>query len=252
MDPDLTQVDRANLSSNAAKFLLDGRFPPLPSILSLDWIPPSQTSPVTQATNPGRIRIWANADSHDWQEMMVAIPGGEGAAAGQVMSYWDGRGPATYVMTLRNYWVLSPGSYTRLSPGTALDKTFTTTSGISQDDASSMAASLNVGLEGLGATITAEFSYSVTTSSPTEDNTPCTVQGPADGFTRVWMLWQLIDEVSAIDFSTGAVMANPVRHADVNWSDHDPSGAFVNYLNVQQIFPSEILVPLTGDFPTSS
>ena len=80
MDSNISHVDQANLSPLAAARLLASDFPPLPIIPSLNWSPPAQTPPVVQSSTPDRIRIWANADSHDWTEMMIDTPGGDGAA----------------------------------------------------------------------------------------------------------------------------------------------------------------------------
>lgn len=251
MTPNLTDVDHPNLSDGAAKFLLGGNFPPFPDIPGLNWLPPSQTPPVVRGTNPGRIKIFCDADSHDWTEYMNDIPGGDNAAAGQVQSYWDGQPPANYVATLRSYWALVPGSYTQVTPTNTFQKSYTATYGISQTDAQSIAASLGVEVEGLSASITAEFSQSVTTSSETSETTTYTVPGPAEGLTTVWMLWQLVDELCMIDPATGTIMANRNRRANVNWSDHNASGAYTWYNDFDQHFPSSTLIPLTKNFPSA-
>jgi hypothetical protein len=229
---------------------LGGQFPPLPVIASPQWQPPNQSDRVVDGTSPHRLRIWANADSHDWQEMMNDVPGGEAAAAGQVMSYWDGAGEANYTLTLRSYWVLVPGSYTQVGHGNSYNKSYTTTYGISETDAQSISASLSVGVEGIGATIQAEFSHSVTTSSETSESTSYQVDGPDEGQVKVWMLWQLVDELCALG-PDGQIVANAVRRADVNWSEHNPSGAYVNYLDINQHFPSPTMVPVSAVFPAA-
>lgn len=252
MPPYLNHVDRSSLSDATAKFLLEGNFPPLPDIPGLNWEPPNQTPPVVQKTSPTRVKIRADCDIHDWQEDMNDMPGGDGAAAGQVMSYWDGNPQANYVATLRSYWALVPNTYTQVTPGNTYTKSYTTTYGISETDAQSLSATLGVEVKGISASLTAEFSHSVTTSTESSETTQYTVGGPAEGQTRVWMLWQLVDEFCLIDPNTNDVIANTTRRADVNWSQHHPTGAYVYYVDPDQHFPSATLVPITKDFPTPS
>lgn len=251
MTPDLTSVDRSNLSDSAARLLLSGSFPPFPDITGLNWEPPSQTPPVVRSTNPGRIKIFCDADNEDWTEYMNDIPGGQLAAAGQVQGYWDKLPAANYVVTLRSYWALVPGSYTQVAPGNTFQKSYTATYGISQTDTASIAATLGVEVDGLSAAITAEFSQSVTTSSETSETTQYTVPGPAEGLMTVWMLFQLCDEICMIDPATGTVVANQNRRAWVNWSSHNASGAYTWYDDLDQHFPSATLVPLTRNFPST-
>ena len=239
-------IDRANVSPAAAKRFDAGSFPPLPVIENLQWMPPNQSPPVVQSTTDEHLMIYANADHHNWQQSVPDVPK---ANVGPLLKYWDGYSEAVYTLTMRSYWMLVPGTYTRVTPGGGFHKQYSTTYGIATTDSQTISAELGVGVDGLSAKITAEFSHSVTTSSQTQETTTYDVGPPADGFTRVWMLWQLIDEIAALD-SNGAVIANPTKRGDVNWAEHAPSGAYLYYQNLDQLFPSTFLVPVQQDFPS--
>lgn len=243
-------IDYANLSPATAQLLRGGQFPPWPIIQGLMWQPPSQTAPSGVGTIPGRLNIYANADSHDWQEYVPDVPNPNGGG-GTLLDYWANTPPqANYVLTTRSYWALVPNSYTLVYPSGNFQKEYSTTVGISTTDAQSICAELGVDVEGLSAKLTAEFSHSVTTSSSQTETTTYNVGAPAEGMIRVWMLWQLVDELIALDPNTGNVVANPTRHGDVNWSQHNPSGAYLNYTNLDQHFPEPFVIPIQKDFPS--
>jgi hypothetical protein len=243
-------IDYANLSPATAQLLGDGQLPPLPIIQGPMWLPPSQTAPSGDGTLPGRLKIYANADSHDWQEYVPDVPSPTGG--GTLMNYWDGGPPANYVLVMRSYWSLVSNTYTQIYPGGSFTKEYSTTVGISTTDAQTISAEMGFEAEGLGAKLSAEFSHSVTTSSSQTETTTYNVGAPADGLIRVWMLWQLVDEIVALDPNTGNVVANPTRTGDVNWSQHAPSGAYLQYTNLDQLFPESFLVPVQKDFPNST
>jgi len=244
------EIDFANTTDAAKSALSSGTFPPLPVIDSSDWRPPQQTAPVKQGTMPDRLKIFANSDKHEWTEYMLDTPH-PNADAIAVMNYWDGQGAAQYTLTGRSYWVLVPGTYTQVTPGGGFQKEYTSTVGIATTDSQTLSSELGVDGSGLSAKVSVAFTHSVTTSSASSVTTTYSVGAPAAGFTRVWMLWQLCDELSALD-GNGTLIANPTRHADVNWSEHAAGGgAFVNYANVQQIFQSDFFVPIQRDFPNS-
>ncbi len=236
-----------NDTTNAAA----GSLPPLPIIQSVLWLPPNQTTPIVQGTTTDRLMVLANADSHNWQEYVPDVPNTPSPTGGGILQdYWDGLPAAAYTLTLRSYWMLIPSTYTQVTPGGGFEKEYTTTFGIQTTDSQTISAELGVGVDGLSAKITAAFEHSVTTSTQTQESTKYTVGSPENGFTRVWMLWQLVDELVALD-GNGNVVSNPTRHGDVNWSQHAPSGAFLNYQNLHQHFPSTIIAPTQQDFPNT-
>jgi hypothetical protein len=188
--------------------------------------------------------MFADADSHDWQQWVPDVPS---PPDGPLLNFWDGAPPAAYALTMRSYWVLVPQTYTQVARGGKFEKQYTTSSGIATTDSQTLSAELGVDIDGLGAKISAEFSHSVTTSEQQQQTTTYDVTNDTGGATRVWMLWQLIDEVIALD-SNGNLISNPTRHGDVNWAEHAPSGAYLYYKNLHQLFPSTILVPTQKDF----
>ena len=226
--------------------------PPMADIESIIWRPSEQTSPVFQSASPDRLMLYADANSHtgdDWQGYVPDIPNTANPTGGSVLlNYWSGT-YADYTLTLRSYWKLIPDSFTHVGPGTVYERVYTTTSGISNTDSNTLSAELGVGVEGLSAKLSASFSQEVTTSSETTQSTTYTVNGPTDGSTRVWMLWQLVDEVVALDNTTKNILLNtPNRQGDVNWQHHDSSGAWLSYKNVHQLFPTNFIVPAQKDF----
>lgn len=246
-----SQIDHANINDVTRMAIAESKLPPMPHIQSLDWRPPQQTVPV--ATPGGdlslRLKIFADSDIHEWQEWMIDTEHPD-ASQTSVMSYWDGKGCAKYTATPRSYWVAVPNSYTNITPGGTYTKEYATSVGIETTDSTTLAAELGIDIKGLSAKLTATFQHSVTTSETRSETTSYSVGGPLEGFTRVWMLWQLFDELAALD-ENGQVISNPQRHADVNWSQHAAGGgAFVQYRTVRQIFPTDILAPIQADFPT--
>ena len=151
-------IDYANLSPATAQLLRDGQAPPLPIIQGLMWLPPSQTAPSVEGTIPGRLMIYANADSHDWQEYVPDLPNPNGQG-GNLIDYWPGYAPANYVLTMRSYWALVPNTYTHVNPGGSFQKDFSTTAGISKTDAETISAELGVGVDGLSAKLSVELSH---------------------------------------------------------------------------------------------
>jgi len=222
--------------------------PPLPEIGSLLWVPPNQTVPIVRGTISDRLRLYANADSHDWQEWVPDIPNPN--YGGPLLNYWDGQPPAAYTLTIRSYWQLVPKSYAQVAPRGGFTQQFASTVGISETDSQTISAELGVDVKGLSAKVSYSSTHSVTTSSQTEETTTHSSGDPLDGFTRVWMLWQLVDEIIALD-AIGNVVSNPTRRGDVNWSEHNPSGAYLDYPNLHQHFPSDIIRSLWKDLPIS-
>ena len=225
--------------------------PAMPDIESIMWRPSEQTSPVFQSESTDRLMLYADADSHtgdDWKGYVPDIPNAANPTGGSVLlAYWDGT-YAEYTLTLRSYWRLIPDSFTHVGPGTIYERVYTTTSGISTADSNTLSAELGVGVEGLSAKISASFSQEVTTSSETTQSTTYTVNGPTNGSTRVWMLWQLVDEIIALDKTTKNMLVNTNRHGYVNWQHHAPSGAWLSYQNVRQLFPTNFIIPAQKDF----
>ncbi|MFB9244504.1 hypothetical protein [Massilia antarctica] len=221
--------------------------PPRPVILSQDWRPPKESEFYTQGTIKDRLKIFADADSHDWTDYLLDTPDPTGNHL-SVMAYWDGKPEAQYTLTGQSYWILVPQSYTQVLPGNEYKNSYMSSIGVSDAQSSTFSAELGVDIKGLSAKISAAFTHTVTVDSLKTISQEYTVKAPTEGNVRVWMLWQLCDQIIALD-GNGKLIINETRRADVNWSQHRPSGAFVNYKNLQQIYPSDIFVPVQQDFP---
>lgn len=219
---------------------MNGNLPDMPIIGDTHWRPQNQTTPVVQGTTQDRLKLYANANTHSYTQWVPDQVGGT------LLNFYDGLGSAEYTLTFRSFWRLVPGSYTQVKPNGHYTKEYTSTYGLETTDATSLSAELGVDIEGLSAKLTAEFSRSITTSSTQQQTTTYQIESPADS-TVVWMLWQLIDEVIALD-SKGNLIANPIRQGDVNWDEHEPSGAYLNYANLHQLFPSDIIIPNQKSF----
>src|SRR5262249_11933010 len=136
---------------------------------------------------------------------------------------------------------------------------YTKTYGISTTDSESISAELGVEGGGLSAKVTAEFSHSVTTSQETSETKTISVASPAAGMIRVWLAWQLVDEIVALDGSGNIIpfgdKGSSNRKAEILWVNvplvRYDSGAWVYYKSVQQIFPSSNVIYAQKDFPAA-
>jgi hypothetical protein len=59
----------------------------------------------------------------------------------------------------------------------------------------------------------------------------------------------LADEYKGLTPSSGKNFIVREQQGDVNWSQHAPSGAYLQYLILDQLFPEPIIVPVQKDFP---
>ena len=243
-------IDHANADPKVVQRLLAGELPAIPKPDSLMWQPPQQSTPIVQSrSETGRLMLSANADSHGWQEMVPDIPKERNPIKGgaTLLSYWPGFQASQYTLTLREYWALVPLTYTHVYPGGSFTKGYETSYGISTTDQLTISAELGVSVGELGAKLSAQFSHSVTTSETKSETTIYNVGAPAEGFVRVWMLWQLVDELIALG-PDGKIITNPTKRGDVDWSQHGPSGAYLSYLKLDQPFPSSLFIPVQADF----
>lgn len=238
--------------------------PSLPTFSSLDDDGPDTSSPAVVATTTDRLLLFADSDNSSNWAWVADTPGVTNPLGPAVLAdYWGGSSQPQYTLTLRHFWQKVDGSYTRVNPGATFTQSVTQTSGISTTDESSLAAELSVGTDGLSAKITATFSHSVTVSQETSITKTYTVGAPDPGLVRAWALYQLMDEIVALDAS-GNVIPVDAGHGDVSWVPQlpfaDTSGAFLHYFGtpdqrggdrptVRQVLPSGVFTPVQKDFP---
>lgn len=232
----------------AVASLLGSQWPVPPPIQNLWESLPAESTPQTQGTSPerlmlvtklGKINIWVP------DQPGVKRPGTDEV----LLEFTKGGQPAEYTLTWRQYWRQVPNSYTHIPPGGGYTKAYTTTHGISRTDSESISGELGVDLGGLGAKLQATFGHSITVSEERSEQTQYTVGAPGEGEVRVWVLWQLVDEIVALD--QGNVLDFGTKQGRVH-----PPAAFwdevpLSYRDVQQKFPSEIFVPMQRDFDES-
>jgi hypothetical protein len=240
---------------------------PVPPILSANDLPPKYSAPIVLKTNKTkRMLMFADSDNSSKQCYVTDIPDVCSTFPnGTLRAYWDGKPAADYTMTLRQFWRFVGDSFTRVFPGNSETKKFTHSWGISKTVSDSMTASLGLQGGGLSASVSETFSDSVTTDDNKSEEASRTIGPPADGMVRVWMIWQLVHEIVALD-PAGKVVAvgKPgdldLRKADVDWPalalfgpkcGSDRSGAWVYYKESRWLFPSRILSPSQRDFPAS-
>ncbi|MFL6856376.1 MAG: hypothetical protein ACJ8EB_00545 [Allosphingosinicella sp.] len=233
--------------------MVDGALPPFPEIVSVLAGLPDQSEPIVLAQSGDRLLLWANSDNSSKNAYVSEVPNQRNPISDAVIAnFWDGTTIPNYVLTLRRYWQQVPGAYTLVQAGGGFEQTYTTTTGISETDSETLSAELGVSGGGLSAKISASFTHSVTTSLATSQSRKFTAGAPASGFQRVWVLWQLVDELVALTPS-GDVIPTYIGEADVTWFVDVPmmgtSGAFMNYQNARQTFPTQTLMPQQKDFP---
>lgn len=234
--------------------------PPFPELASAMDNLPNRTDPVIVATSTDRLFLFANSDNSGKNAWVPDIPNQPGLKPFEptMLSYWDKKPPLDYTLTMRRFWRLVPNTFTHVQPGGGFKKSYTVTHGISTTDSQTISAEMGCEADGLSAKISASFSHSVTVSDEKVEQTEFSAGPPDDGFVRVWALWQLIDEIVALD-PAGNVIPHTEpelnRKGEIMWwstnimpfGEYD-SGAFLSYPKAQMEFPSTTFMPQQKDF----
>ena len=221
--------------------------PPSPPISGLNWRPPD-TGPFVDTPSDLRLHLAAYSKHHTWFAYVPDIPHAPGDPYPNLIGYADGLGPAAYTLTLRSYLQLIPDSYQLVTYPNSETRTYEASYGISTSETSTVSAELGIAGDMLSATIQASFSQTVTVEQTTTETTSRTVEA-TPGMTRVWTLYQVINELMALD-AGGKVIATGTRDGWANFVDEGPDDAFLLYDTVDALFPSPFLVPVTADFPS--
>ncbi len=215
--------------------------PPFPTITGLDWAPPAQSDPVEVVRGERRLVIFADADNADYQDNVWDVEASEGNP--RLNNWWDGCAPAPRQFLLRKYWKMVPGTFTHLSPGTELQKSWEYDHGISTTDSQSITAQLGFSSGGFSASLSATLSHSVTINDLQKTTTQFNIQPPASG-TRVWLLWDLTYEFMIVRTGLDDPIPAGTYRGDVDFSDDDHySGAYLNYRWTHLTVSAGILCP---------
>jgi len=101
--------------------------------------------------------------------------------------------------------------------------------------------------------MSATFSHSVTVSDEQTQTTEFTVESPAPGYTRVWVLWDLMYELAVLDANTGGQLRAGTYRGDVDFTnDSHYSGAYLNYNWTLKVISSGNLFPQSRDFAAAT
>lgn len=230
--------------------------PDVPIIASLNWAPPAESDRIVLEVSNERLLIWANSDNSGTEEFVFDQPQqdpGPLVTTGYLVNYWDGQPEPAYTLTHRQFWRLV--HYTNLPEGNSQSIKYSQTTGISETDSESLSAEMGASAGGLSAKISATFSHSITTSNEDTQENTINVAAPDKGMIRVWLAWQLCDEIVALmpDGSTLPVgdQGTKNRKADVQWAGLTGavSGAWMYYKTAQTSFPSDTIIYSQQDFP---
>ncbi|TKV73677.1 hypothetical protein FDV58_36320 [Bradyrhizobium elkanii] len=248
-------VTLKNHTQDANTELLDENFPPVPAIPSLNHKPPLESEKIVLGTSSSRIKIWADSDNSSMMDWVDDIPGSGDEGRSRLLQYWNGQPPAEYKLTHRQFWRQVDGSYTRLPEGNSKTIKYTKTFGISATDSETISAELGVDAGSLKSKLSSTFSHSVTTSTQVSQEMTESIEAPKAGKIRVWMAWQLCDEIVALDRNGNLIAAGDQgsanRRADVSWMRGifvAISGAWVYYKSARAVFPSDTIINAQADF----
>jgi len=202
--------------------------PPFPTIDGLDWAPPLTTGYTQIGRTSGPLRIRADADNAGYADDVWDYPSDSGAP--RLNNWWEGgEPPGPRSIMAAQYWRLVPNTFTHLSAGTSLEKSWSYQHGVSSTDSESLTATMGIQAEGLSAGLSATFSHSVTISDQQTQTTQYSVGSTPEGKVRVWMLWDLIYEFSLVR-ADGRIIPAGTYRGDVDFSNDDHySGAYLNY-----------------------
>jgi len=235
--------------------------PEIPEITSINYSPLEQSDPEIIMRSDKRLNYLAKADNRSLSTYVADRPGvlGEGCKA-VLRNFWHDVVPSNYHLVLRQYWKLLAYELLEKGDQDSWEKTHST--GISIKDTQEITASLGAESKGLNASISETFSHSVDTSQTNSVKNTYKVDGPEEGHVKIWVLWQLVKEIVALD-ENGEVFNPPARNSikgDVTWGvsglggsifgggSSAVSGAYLNYLTVRQVFPSKVIKPVSRIF----
>lgn len=249
------------LQNTNNQFMENIDLPEMPQITNVNYSPPEQSDPEIIMRSNRRLNYLASADNRSLTAYVADRPGvlGVGCKA-KLRNFWGDVVPSNYHLVLRQYWKLL--TYKSMGHGDTDSWEKTHSTGISIKDTQEITATLGAEGEGLSTSISETFSHSVEVSQTNSVTDNYKVDGPEKGHVKIWILWQLMKEIVALD-ENGEVFNPPGKNTikgDVEWGvsglggsifgggSSAISGAYLNYLTVRQVFPSKVVRPVSRIF----
>lgn len=196
------------------------------------------------------LRIHAVADNASDAGDIWDFPADQGDS--RLNNWSTGSAPPNRLLRLRQFWRRVPGTFTHIPPSTQLQKSWPYTHGVSTTDEESISAQLGTLGGGLRAGIAATLSHSVAISKQQVRTTRYTVNGPAQGVC-VWVLWDLMYELTVIDATTKAQIPIGPYRGDVHFTNNGYySGAYLHYEWTRKIISSGHLVQQSRTFASAT
>lgn len=167
--------------------------PPIPKPQNSNDIPPQYSTSTIIASNANEQLLYYNSDGNvfvtvqDIQNVLNVSP-----------TVQLNPPLPTYSLAYRCRWMQT--DYQRITGPQNFQYTATTTEGMSQSDQQTFSEQLGVSLNGLSAGLSQTFSTTIEISNSNTVQHQYTIDVPA-GKVWVWILWQLIYEVVAVDGS---------------------------------------------------
>ena len=176
--------------------LFGTKLPPIPKPQNADDMPPQTSEKILVATNPNERLYLRYDDSNDYvsvKDLQEAVKVFNGNISPSLPEY---------TLAYKRYWQMA--DFQRIEGPQTFDYSASTTEGMSETDSQTFSAELGVSVQGLSAKLSATFSRSITVSSESSVTHSYRIEVPA-GKVGVWLLWQLIDEVVAVDGSDNQI-----------------------------------------------
>lgn len=184
---------------------LGSPLPPVPKPANPNDLP-SDSEPIILSTSDWKLNLWWDDDhtsTRFWVADKMTPDGQQGNAYSRNNVVWYYGDHPDYLLTCRRFW--KRADFQILASGISFSKTLTMTYGISRTETETLSAEFGVEVGALSAKVSATFEKSITISTETTETKEWQYPAPPEGKTAVWILWQLVDEIVALDANNNPV-----------------------------------------------
>lgn len=205
------------ISENQFKSALLKDAPPIPKPQNANDVPPQNSTTSLIASNSSQPLLYhvvqtnGNDMGYMSQQTIQNFINQPSIVEGKSIS------PALPAYTLEYNCHWRQADYQRITGPQSFQYTATTTEGMSQTDQSSWSASLGVSVGNLSASLSEDFSQSVTISDSNTVQHQYNITVP-DGKIGIWILWQMVFTVVAVDPSSG----NQISYSGMMNVEYEP------------------------------